>query len=129
MTSTAQHSKSGFTLLEVFLAMIIVSIAFSGVTMGIVNSRKNLLRARWSRMATEIASSELEIYQMVPPTSALLDSFTYQMGDYLFDVQKNISILNKTQGSRSYQMYLIEISVAHDDIRTVALHTEMEVKQ
>ena len=119
--------KKGFTLLEVFLAIVVLSIAFSGVTLGIVNSRKNLLRARWRRMATEIAANELEIYRLAPPSSPLSDSSTYQMGNYIFDVQKEVSIQNKTEGSIDYQMWLIEIFVDHDEISTVNLHTEMKV--
>ena len=110
------NGKSGFTLVEVMLAIMIVLIASAGTSMYIISSRKNLLAARVQRAALNLAETRLDEYKQgvageeesSEPVTA--DGFT-------FDVTTEIERTGNTRigggNTLHYDCYEATITVEH----------------
>ncbi|MBM4152702.1 MAG: type II secretion system protein [Kiritimatiellaceae bacterium] len=129
MTSTVHQNKKGFTLLEVIISMIILSIAFSSMTIAMVNSRKNLLAARQQRNALEIAESLLEEWKANPNRVVAGSNPSVQsVGHYSFDVTTDVSKQSQaTPGGLNYAYYRVSVVVDNPSIRPVTLETFINI--
>lgn len=66
------HSKGGFSLIEIMVAMVILAICIIFTAVSITQSRKALRQAEYVQVATCYASNLIEETKTAPPEISLL---------------------------------------------------------
>lgn len=123
--------KCGFTLLELMLSVVILTMGFCGVTLAISKSRKNLIVARIQRIANEVASGELDQYRNISADETPIGttSTSKDVGQYRFSIQTTISRNTwvASGGTLSYECFLITVRVSNNLLPSpILLHTVEE---
>ncbi len=109
-------SKTGFTLLEVMLALVILAIAIIGTSMFFYANRRNLHQARIQRQATWSAVEGMETWKG-KPYHLLIDG-VYEDSVEFKDISagRTTTIETVTENGVTYKMITVEVIWNHGDV-------------
>lgn len=102
--------KSGFTLLEVVLALVVLAVAVVGTSGFFYANRRNLHNARVQRQATWAAVERMEEYRGTPYPD--LEDGKYEDAVELGDItaQRTATVETVNEGAVTYKQLTVEVN-------------------